>query len=105
MYFGKLDTDSPASVSGTTTHPFTPTIDTKQAANSNQNSGARQKLCRLSSSSFTPTTQTGLRGRRLARHCLHTFPTYTHYSVRPPIPRNNEEKLPRQTCQRGSLPI
>jgi len=41
MYFGRLETDNPANVSGTTIHQATPSIDTNAAATSSQYSGVR----------------------------------------------------------------
>jgi hypothetical protein len=53
IYFGKLETDSPAKVSGTTIHHTTPNIDTSAAATSSQYSGARHERRNVSSSSLT----------------------------------------------------
>jgi len=53
MYFGRLETDSPAKVSGTTIHHTTPNIDTSAAATSSHYSGARHQRRNVSSSSLT----------------------------------------------------
>ena len=47
MYLGRLEIDSPASVSGITIHTVTLSLETNAAASNSQNSAARQKLCRL----------------------------------------------------------
>jgi hypothetical protein len=61
MYFGRLETDSPPNVSGTTIHQATPNIDTNAAATSSQYSGARHHRRSVSCSSSLTCRQT---------HCL-----------------------------------